>query len=114
MSKYTKKKLDNWIKRTICTNCEHLRSEVWEVPDEFMSDDSEVQLVYTCDNDYGSELEKSKGKACKYFTEGSQEVLDYNKNVYDEYVQERFDENGDEIEDILSGQFDGDEIIGHR
>ena len=114
MSKYTKKKLDRWIKRTVCTNCEHLRSQVWEEPDEYQSSGPEAFLVYTCDKDHESELEKNKGKICKYFIESSQEVLDYNKNIYDNYVEENFDENGDLIEDLLWGQYDGDEIIGHR
>ena len=114
MSKYTKKKLDNWIKKTICTDCEHLRSQVWEEPDEYQSNAPETYLVYTCNKNHELELEKNKGKVCKYFTKSSQEILNYNKNIYDNFVEETFDEDGNKIEDFLWDQYNGDEVIGHR
>lgn len=103
----SKKKLDRWIQKTICTNCKFLRPEVW-------AEENEMHLVYTCKIDKTDVINKTRGKTCNFFMETSPRRLKLNKAIYNEYVEMNFYEDGKEIDKSLWQHFDGDEIIGHR
>jgi len=111
----SKKKLDRWMKKTICTNCKFLRPEVWNEPVEYQDPfQDELFLVYTCKINKTDVINKSPGKECKFFVESSPYRLKINKDIYDNFVKINFYEDGSKIDRSLLEHFDGDEIIGHR